>query len=89
MVRRVRRGKQRRRNFCWTMGAFHPWLWTFLQVERERKAGIMTIIIFIVGLLVSSAVCYALFAYTIHEMGTNEKTSNTNREYTKQPIRYG
>ncbi len=40
----------------------------------------MTSIIFIVGLLVGLAVCYALFAYTIHEMGTNEKTSNTNRE---------
>jgi hypothetical protein len=33
----------------------------------------MTNIIFIVGLLVSLAVCYALFAYTIHEMGTNEQ----------------
>ncbi len=32
-----------------------------------------TSIIFIVGLLVSLAVSYALFAYTIREMGTNEK----------------
>ncbi len=40
----------------------------------------MTYIIFIVGLLVSTGVCYALFAYTIHEMGNNDKTSNTNRE---------
>ena len=40
----------------------------------------MTIFIFIVGLLVGTAVCYALFAYTIHEMGTNHTTSNTNRE---------
>lgn len=39
----------------------------------------MTSIIFIVGFLVSLAVCYALFAYTIHEMGPNDKTSNTNR----------
>jgi hypothetical protein len=53
----------------------------------------MTNVIFIVGLLVSLAVCYALFAYTIHEMGTNEKTSNTPKEIsntlpelTKQPI---
>jgi len=37
----------------------------------------MTSIIFIVGLLVGLAISYALFAYTIHEMGTNEKTSNT------------
>lgn len=47
----------------------------------------MTIIIFVVGLLVSSAVCYALFAYTIHEMGTNEKTSNTPPESIKQPVK--
>lgn len=40
----------------------------------------MSIIIFTVGLIVSSAVCYALFAYTIHEMGTNENTSDTNRK---------
>ena len=40
----------------------------------------MTIFIFIVGLLVSTAVCYALFAYTIGEMGSNEKTNNTNTE---------
>ena len=40
----------------------------------------MTYIIFIVGLLVSTAVCYALFAYTIHEMGTNYKTDDTNKE---------
>jgi hypothetical protein len=33
----------------------------------------MTSIIFIVGLLVSLAVCYALFAYTIHEMGANRE----------------
>lgn len=47
----------------------------------------MTIIIFIVGLLVSSAVCYALFAYTIHEMGTNEKTNNAPREFIKQSVK--
>jgi len=47
----------------------------------------MTIIIFIVGLLVSSAVCYALFAYTIHEMGTNEKTSKAPREFIKQSVK--
>ena len=47
----------------------------------------MTSIIFIVGLLVSSAVCYALFGYTIHEMGTNNKTSNTPSESIKQPIK--
>ncbi len=40
----------------------------------------MTIFIFIVGLLVGTAVCYALFAYTIHEMRTNHTKSNTNRE---------
>jgi len=40
----------------------------------------MTSIIFVVGFFVSLAVCYALFAYTIHEMGTNEKSSNTNRQ---------
>ncbi len=28
----------------------------------------MTIVIFVVGLVVSIAVCYALFAYTISEM---------------------
>jgi hypothetical protein len=44
-------------------------------------------IIFIVGLLVSLAVCYALFAYTIHEMGTNKETNNTPSELTKQPIK--
>ena len=37
----------------------------------------MTIFIFIVGLLVSSAVVYALFAYTIGEMGSYDKTRNT------------
>jgi hypothetical protein len=47
----------------------------------------MTIIIFIVGFLVSSAVVYALFAYTIHEMGTNEKTSNIPPQLIKQPIK--
>jgi hypothetical protein len=50
----------------------------------------MTSIIFIVGLLVSLAVCYALFAYTIHEMGTNEKPSRTttpSAELMKQPIK--
>ncbi len=47
----------------------------------------MTIIIFIVGFLVSSAVVYALFAYTIHEMGTNEKTSNIPSQLIKQPIK--
>ncbi len=40
----------------------------------------MTLIIFFVGLIVSSAVCYALFAYTIHEMGNNRKTSDANRK---------
>ncbi len=40
----------------------------------------MTIFIFIVGLIVSSAVVYALFAYTIHEMGTNEKIDYINRK---------
>jgi len=40
----------------------------------------MTNIIFLVGLIVSLAVCYALFAYTIGEMGSNEKTNNTNIE---------
>ncbi len=40
----------------------------------------MTIIIFIVGLLVSAAVCFALFGYTIHEMSINYKTDNTDRE---------
>lgn len=33
----------------------------------------MTNIIFIVGLLISLAVCYALFAYTIGEMGSKDK----------------
>ena len=47
----------------------------------------MTIIIFIVGLLVSSAVCYALFAYTIHEMGTNEKTSEKTSKATPELIK--
>lgn len=47
----------------------------------------MTSIIFIVGLFVSLAVCYGLFAYTIHEMGTNEKTNNTSPELIKQPIK--
>jgi hypothetical protein len=47
----------------------------------------MTIFIFIVGLIVSTAVCYALFAYTIHEMGTNEKTSNAPPELIKQSIK--
>jgi hypothetical protein len=47
----------------------------------------MTSIIFIVGFVVSLAVCYALFAYTIHEMGTNEKTSNTPSELIKQRIK--
>ena len=32
----------------------------------------MTNIIFIVGLLVSLAVCYALFAYTLGEMGSKD-----------------
>lgn len=40
----------------------------------------MTIFIFIVGLLVGTAVCYALFGYTIHEMGTNHRTSHANRD---------
>ena len=47
----------------------------------------MTIIIFIVGLLVSCAVCYALFAYTIHEMGTNKKPIKAPPEFIKQPIK--
>ncbi len=33
----------------------------------------MTSIIFVVGLFVTLAVSYALFAYTISEMGTNRK----------------
>lgn len=33
----------------------------------------MTGVIFAVGLFVSLAVAYALFAYTISEMGTNRK----------------
>lgn len=67
------------------MGAFHSWLGSFLQDEREREADIMTNVIFIVGLLVSLAVCYALFAYTIHEMGTNEKNEQVPPESIKQP----
>lgn len=48
----------------------------------------MTLIIFIVGLIVSTAVCYALFAYTIHEMGSNEKTSKASLPESKnQPIK--
>ena len=47
----------------------------------------MTIIIFVVGLLVSSAVVYALFAYTIHEMGTSEKEIKTPPELIKQSIK--
>jgi hypothetical protein len=47
----------------------------------------MTNIIFIVGLLVSLAVCYALFAYTIQEMRTDEKPKNTQPELLKQPIK--
>jgi len=41
----------------------------------------MTIIIFIVGLLISSAVVYALFAYTIGEMGSYEKTRKAKNNY--------
>ena len=33
----------------------------------------MTNIIFIVGLLISLAVCYALFAYTISEMSSKDE----------------
>jgi len=33
----------------------------------------MTSTIFIVGFLISLAVCYALFAYTIGEMGSKDK----------------
>ena len=51
----------------------------------------MTLIIFIVGLIVSSAVVYALFAYTIHEMKTgdrtSEKTSNAPIKLIKQIIK--
>ena len=50
----------------------------------------MTIIIFIVGFLISSAVVYALFAYTIGEMGSNVKERNTNKispKFIKQPIK--
>ena len=36
----------------------------------------MTLFIFIVGLIIGSAVCYALFAYTIHEMGTNRTSGS-------------
>ncbi len=39
----------------------------------------MTIIIFIVGLLVSAAVCFALFGYTIHEMGNSYETGVNTR----------
>jgi len=46
----------------------------------------MTIIIFIVGLLVSAAVCFALFGYTVHEMGNSYKTRSTPPELTKQPV---
>ena len=42
----------------------------------------ITIFIFIVGLLVSSAVVYALFAYTIHEMGTNENDKSQEDQKT-------
>jgi hypothetical protein len=69
------------------MGAVHPRLWSFLQDEHERKANIMTSIIFVVGFLVSLSVCYALFAYTIHEMGTNEKTNNTTSNTTPELIK--
>ena len=47
----------------------------------------MTIFIFIVGLLVSTAVVYALFAYTIHEMKSSEKPGDTLPDLTKQPIK--
>ncbi len=47
-----------------------------IENKKETKAAIMLIFIFVVGLFVSSAVCYALFADTIHEMGTNEQKSN-------------
>jgi len=40
----------------------------------------MTLLIFIVGLIVGSAVCYALFAYAIHEMGTNRKSGTASSE---------
>ena len=41
----------------------------------------MTIFIFIVGLLVSSAVVYALFAYTIGEMGSYDKTRKAKNNF--------
>jgi archaellum component FlaG (FlaF/FlaG flagellin family) len=47
----------------------------------------MTIIIFIVGLLVSSAVVYALFAYTIGEMGPYDKARNTNNRQIQRSIK--
>ncbi len=37
----------------------------------------MTNIIFLVGCVVTLAVVYALFAYTIGEMGSYDKTRNT------------
>ncbi len=47
----------------------------------------MTIIIFIVGLLVSSAVVYALFAYTIGEMGSYDKAKNTNYRQMERSVK--
>jgi len=51
----------------------------------------MTSIIFIIGFLISLAVCYALFAYTIHEMRINKKTRKTTSsktpELVEQPIK--
>ncbi len=43
----------------------------------------ITIIIFVVGFLVSLAVCYGLFAYTIHEMGPADKTTNASSDLAK------
>jgi hypothetical protein len=40
----------------------------------------MTLLIFIVGLIVSSAVVYALFAYTVHEMGTTNKDNRQKKQ---------
>jgi hypothetical protein len=44
----------------------------FFKVSLKGRTGLMTNIIFIVGLLANLAVCYALFAYTLGEMGIKE-----------------
>jgi len=47
----------------------------------------ITILIFIVGLLVSSAVVYALFAYTIGEMGSYDKARKTNNRQIQRSVK--